>query len=126
MQTRRSILRSAVGCRSVGGSLATALAAGPDVARTSIEIRAGIDEALRCWSEFSAADGAWPQGIFASRRADFEPLAGSHARITLRLVQWGPIRDPAATRRALEDRLRTFKSFVEERASCTDSPCALR
>ena len=124
MRSRQPMLRCAVG-GSARGSLTTALAEEP-VARASIEIRAHIDDALRCWSEFSAAAGALPRGISASRRVDFVPLAGSSTRLDLRLVQRGPLREPAATRRALEDRLRAFKSFVEEGEPCVRLRSALR
>src|SRR5512145_2197597 len=103
MRSRQPMVRCAVG-GSARGSLATALAEEP-VARASIEIRAHIDDALRGWAEFSAAGGALPRGISASRRVDFVPLAGSSTRMDLRLVRRGRLREPAATRRALEDRL---------------------
>jgi hypothetical protein len=85
----------------------------------SIEIRAPIDEALYGWSEFCALT----QGSFALAgrrtspcwRAHFERCAGSRSRITLQLEHRGPSGEPAALRRALEDRLVAFKGFVDER-----------
>lgn len=112
--------RASAGWLPPGPGAATSAAAAPGsgVVSASIEIRVRVDEALRRWSEFSARTQPGPSAVartFVPRRVDFEPLAGARSRVSLRLEHRGVWPEPLSARRALEDQLVAFESFVDER-----------